>query len=131
MSRIGLTPWLCHTTPSVVFPPIASRCARLAFELRAIYTRERREGAFDEAGLYAALLAFVAVVFGRAADFVHVEGEQPHGSSRGSSGGHPIFAKEEFVRFTVRHQTVARLLEEVQVSEGGAAQGTHGGALLA
>jgi hypothetical protein len=85
------------------------------FELRALYAREKRDGAFDEAGVYAAFLAFVAVVFGRAADFVHAEGDSHHRPGGGSGGGHPIFAKEEFVRFTVRHATVARLLDEVQV----------------
>ena len=91
------------------------RCSRLAFEMRSIYARERREGAFDEAAVYAALLAFVAVIFGRAADFVHAEIDHQRKVGANSSSDHPVFAKEEFVRFTVRHPTVARLLDEVQV----------------
>jgi hypothetical protein len=87
-----------------------------------LYARERREGLFDEAAVYAAVLAFVAVVFGRATDFVTVEGtaDQSHAAALRPAAAplRPRFAKEEFARFTnARHPTVTRLLEEAMHSQ--------------
>jgi len=97
-------------------------CAQFAAAIRKVYERERREGAFDEAAVYAATLAFLIVVFGRAADFVHrdadaaarVAAPRRPGEAPPPPGADLRFAKEEFVRFCVRHATVARLVAEAQ-----------------
>lgn len=92
--------------------------ARLAHEIRQVYARERKEGCFDEAALYAATLTFVAVVFGRAVDFVTVDGAIDAGVKAGAVTELPShrlearFAKEMFVQYCVRHDTIARIMHE-------------------
>ncbi len=109
LSRLGLSGFTSKLTAMVTGGP-ASDCpgARLAHEVREVYTRERREGAFDEAALYCAVLAFVGLVFARAPEFVAA-----------APGGGVRFGKEEFLRHSVgaRYPTCARLLEEVQQSQ--------------
>ena len=94
--------------------------ARLAYEVRCVYCRERREGAFDEKALYAALLAFTACVFGRASSFVTCDGAAEQAVLKGAAAAaslQPRFAHEEFVRYTVRFPTLSKLLEEAQHSQ--------------
>ncbi len=101
--------------------------ARLAHEVKKVYSEERKTGAFDEAALLVATLAFAAVVFGRVTDFVTIEGTADQAAAQGGGGGgggsrgtpvplsEPRFSKEDFVRYGVRHATIQRLMEEVQV----------------
>lgn len=96
--------------------------SRLAQEIKAIYARERKEGSWDEGAVYAAFLAFIAVVFGRITDFVYVEGTNDQAVRNGdvspnSASLQPRFAKEEFVRYTIRHSTIAKLMEEAMNSQ--------------
>ena len=142
MARAGKAVW-SMATGTAGGPSSDDPCARLAYEVRQIYARERKEGCFDEPALMAAVLAFVAVVFGRTTDFVTVEGtaDLAVGSSKtmaaaGAGGGggsssptappalEPRFAKEDFVRLGLAalgpkyaNGPLGRLLEEVQHSQ--------------
>lgn len=99
-------------------PTSSCPCALLIHDLRAVYAREKKEGAFDEAAVYAAVLTFVAVVFGRVVDFMHVEGPPPGARGGGAhASAQPKFAKEEFVKLTARTMTLYRVLEEAQQAQ--------------
>jgi hypothetical protein len=109
--------------------------AKLAFELRNIYTKERKEGFFDEAAVYAVFLSFVAIVFGGANSFVTVEGNSeeelvrvlsivnPSATDKRAAEElylklHPRFSKEDFVRLSsIKHSTITRLLDEAMHSQ--------------
>ena len=109
--------------------------AKLAFELRNIYTKERKEGFFDEAAVYAVFLSFVAIVFGGANSFVTVEGNSeeelvrvlsvvnPTAADKRAAEElylklHPRFSKEDFVRLSsIKHSTITRLLDEAMHSQ--------------
>ena len=109
--------------------------AKLSYELRNIYSRERKEGFFDEAAVYAIFLSFVAIVFGGANSFVTVEGNSeeelvrvlsissPTAADKRAAEElylklHPRFSKEDFVRLSsFKHTTVTKLLDEAMHSQ--------------
>jgi hypothetical protein len=109
--------------------------AKLSYELRNIYTRERKEGFYDEAAVYANFFAFVAIVFGGANSFVTVEGNSEEELVRVLSIAnptaadkrlaedlylklHPRFSKEDFVRLSsFKHATITKLLDEAMHSQ--------------
>jgi len=96
--------------------------ARLAYEIRCVYAKERREGYFDEVALRTSILAFAVLVFGRSGAFCSTDAKSAAGYRSGSIPQHKLkveFDRERWVAkgLSFRTPAVIRLARDVASTE--------------